>query len=184
VPGGFGTSPILSAKLDARVESKTSGLPDIWLVSWLRQSFKENARSIYLRLCSEEVYHLSLGCDLLRAPDIYTPYPVMLEGEYSRDLIKRFGPPTLDKFGQYCRTLLLQPHMRARFKRQDISIFIASAQANFNALLDQLVGELNTKRPHWNHPEQQMQASFIATTLTDPPVTGCRGQRSKSTTGV
>jgi hypothetical protein len=64
---------------------------------WLKTTFPDPPFK-YIRLWPEELYHLSIDCHKIEVSDAYILDSVLLEGEYYRDLSRRFGPRLLQYF--------------------------------------------------------------------------------------
>ena len=132
-----------------RVPNKT-GIPEVWL------KFRhEHILFQYLRLWPEELCHLSLDCERIEVPDIYTHRPVLMEEEYDRDPYHRFVLPTRSR--RLESELLPDLNLRAKSSRQDVPIYIPSIKAHLNALLKQRVAQVVTGRSNGGDPRSQLR---------------------------
>jgi hypothetical protein len=116
-----------------------TSIRDIWLKSCIPDPMFE-----YLRFWPEELYKLSVDCNKLVIPDVFSRTEVILEEEYTRDPYGRFGPQRLEKFDRLKRPLLPITQLRAKILQRDIPIFIPTVEEHLNALLDQLKEERKT----------------------------------------
>jgi hypothetical protein len=129
-----------------------TAIRDVWLKSCWPDSFLE-----YLRFWPEELYKLSVTCNKVEVPDVFSREEVLLEEEYCRDLCERFGPQRLRHFSIPDRPLLPLIQMRAKIMEREIPIFIPTIEEHLNALLDQLREQRETKLFNGNAPQTQVR---------------------------
>ncbi|KAL8945679.1 MAG: hypothetical protein Q9222_007816 [Ikaeria aurantiellina] len=110
--------------------ANTCGMPDTWLKSRIEDPFFH-----YLRLWPEELYKLSIDCSKIEVPDVMNKGCVLFEEQYYPDPHQRFGP---SRASTHQRDLLPVLQIRAKFRSQDIPIYMPSIQDHLNALLSQM----------------------------------------------
>ena len=114
----------------------------------------------YLRLSSEESYHLAAECNKTEVPDLSTGTPVLLEEGYDRDPYSRFGPRVISKVNF---DFLPSPQRRAKLNQRGIAIYVPTVEDHINALLRQWKKELRQwreelrkKQKNYAGPRQQL----------------------------
>lgn len=132
-----------------------TAIRDVWLKSCWPDPFLE-----YLRFWPEELYKLSVTCNKVEVPDVFSREEVLLEEEYYRDRCERFGPQRLRYFCIPDRPLLPLIQMRAKIMEREIPIFIPTIEEHLNALLDQLREQRETGLFNGNAPQWQV-GNFI-----------------------
>ncbi|KAL8831595.1 MAG: hypothetical protein Q9191_000775 [Dirinaria sp. TL-2023a] len=132
------------------LRNNNSGKSETWL-----KFGHEHILFQYLRLWPEEVYHLSLECEKIEVPGIFTKPTDLMEEEYDRDPYHRFALPTRSRIPE--SELLPIPPLRAKSDGQDSCIYIPSIKAHLNALLQQRITELITGIPNGGDPRAQLR---------------------------
>jgi len=125
---------------------------DVWLKSCWSDCLFE-----YLRFWPEELYKLSVTCNKVEVPDVFSRGEVLLEEEYYRDPCERFGAQRLRSFFKPDRPLLPRLQMRAKIMEREIPIFIPTIEEHLNALLDQAREEQETELWNGNAPQSQVR---------------------------
>ncbi|KAL8683332.1 MAG: hypothetical protein Q9186_000716 [Xanthomendoza sp. 1 TL-2023] len=127
----------------------TSPINDIWLESRIQDPYFR-----YMRLWPETLYSLSTACAKVEVPDLASMNSLLLEDEYYRDSLQRFGPR---RASLHPRSLLPRLQIQAKLLRKDIPIYIPTIEAHLNALLDQLRAEHGTGLQTGNFPARHIE---------------------------
>ncbi|KAL8798475.1 MAG: hypothetical protein Q9182_006629 [Xanthomendoza sp. 2 TL-2023] len=127
----------------------TSPIDDIWLESRIEDPYFK-----YMRLWPENLYNLSVHCARFEVPDLASMNSLLLEDEYYRDSLQRFGPR---RASLHPGSLLPRLQIQAKLLRKDIPIYIPTIEAHLNALLDQLRAETETGLRTGNFPARHIE---------------------------